>query len=406
VAQLRKGLDLLATLPATDWRQQQELYLQVTIVPALIATKGYAAPEVGEGIATGRALAEQLDRPDYLARLLYGQWVFRFVRAEHHLALAHARELEKLGESRVDPIVLSLGHIYHGNTLFNLGEFTDARALYEQCHILFDPAHRSAYTGMTAEEPRHVLRVYLAATLMYLGLLDQAQERVNEALADAHELGHIHSLVFTLGRVCWVEWAAGLASDARQHSTELVTLATEHGFPLWLGFGIIHRGWSSVGLGKTEEGLRSLTEGLSVQNATGGVTWVPWTMTLLADAHVKLNQIADAQSCLAEAERLIARTDERYSEAELHRVRGDMLNAMGDSGLAEESYRRALVVARHQRATTLELRAATSLARLRRNQGKFNEARDLLTSVCDWFKQGHDTPVLKDAKALLEQLAS
>jgi predicted ATPase len=361
---------------------------------------------VGETIARARALAEQLGRADYLVRLLCGQWVFRFVRAEHRLALAHAKEIEKFGEDRNDPVALSLGHIYHGNTRFNLGEFAAARALYEQCHTLFGTAHRSEYAGLAAEDPRHVLLVYLAATLTYLGFIDQGRTRMNEALADARQLGHVHSPVFTLGHVCWIEWAAASPRQAQEHSAELVALATEHGFPLWLGFGIIHRGWSLVALGQAEEGLRSLTEGLSVQSATGGVTWMPWTLTLFADAHAKLNEVAQAQNCLAEAVQIIERTDERYSEAELHRVRGDLQNATGDQAVADQSYHRALAVARQQSAKTFELRAATSLARLWRDQGKRDEARNLLASVYGWFTEGFDTLDLKEAKALLEQLAA
>jgi predicted ATPase len=212
-------------------------------------------------------------------------------------------------------------------------------------------------------------------------------------------------LVFTLGHVCWVEWAAASPREAQEHSAELVALATEHGFPLWLGFGIIHRGWSLVALGQAEEGLRSLTEGLSVQSATGGVTWMPWTLTLFADAHAKLNEVAQAQNCLAEAVQIIERTDERYSEAELHRVRGDLQSATGDQAAADQSYHRALAVARQQSAKTLELRAATSLARLWRDQGKRDEARDLLAPVYGWFTEGFDTLDLKEAKALLDELA-
>ena len=405
-AQLQKGLDITSGMPDGPRRQHHELDLLVTIVPALIATKGYAAPVVGETIARARALAEQLDRADYLARLLYGQWVFRFVRAEHRLALAHAQEIEKLGEDRNDPVVLALGHIYHGNTRFNLGEFAAARALYEQCDAVFDPANRSAFTGMAAEEPRHVLLVYLAATLTYLGFIDQGRSRMNEALADARRLGHVHSLVFTLGHVCWVEWAASSPREAQQHATELVALASEHGFPLWLGWGIVHRGWSLAALGQAQEGLSLLTEGLSVQSATGGVTWMPWTLTLFADAHAKLNEVAQAQNCLAEAVQIIERTDERYSEAELHRVRGDLQNATGDQAAADQNYHRALAVARQQSAKTFELRAATSLARLWRDQGKRDAARDLLAPVYGWFTEGFDTLDLKEARALLDELAS
>jgi class 3 adenylate cyclase/predicted ATPase len=409
VAELQKGLHLLASLPDNAQRQQQEhqqqeLDLQVALGPALIATRGYAAPVVGETIARARALAEQLGRVDYLVPMLYGQWVFRFVRAEHRLALAHAQEIEKLGGDRNDATVLSLGHIYHGNTRFNLGEFTAARALYEQGHALLDPAHRPANAGLAAENPWHVLLVYQAATLTYLGFIDQGRARMNEALADARRLGHVHSLVFTLAHVCWIEWAASSPREAQQHAAELVALASEHGFPLWLGWGIVHRGWSLAALGQAQEGVSLLTEGLSVERATGGITWMPWALTLLAEAHAKLDQLVEATNCLAEAGQIVERTDERYSEAELHRLRGDVMSASGDQAAAEQNYYQALAVAKRQSAKVFELRAATSLARLWREQGKHAEARDLLGSVYDWFTEGFDTRDLKEAKALLDEL--
>jgi class 3 adenylate cyclase/predicted ATPase len=404
VIQLKKGLNLLASMPDGPWRWNQELNLQVTIAPALIAIKGYAAPEVGETIARARALAEQLDRADYLVRLLYGQWVFRFVRAEHRLALSHAREIEILGETRNDTAVLLLGHIYHGNTRFNLGDFTTARGLYERCVMV--SAYRTAFSGVAAEDPYHVRLVYLAAALTYLGYINQASPLMNEALADARQSGHVHSLVFTLGHVAWVEWATGSTRQAQERGKELTALCTEHGFPLWLGFGMIHQGWSLTALDQAQQGLVLLTEGLSVVRSTGGVTWVPWALTLLAETCSKLGRWVEARNHLAEAAQMIETSDERFSEAEMHRLLGALVNAMGDQAAAEENHQRALTVARQQSAKTLELRAATSLARLWRDQGKRTEAHGLLAPVYGWFTEGFDTPVLKEAKALLEELSA
>jgi len=147
-------------------------------------------------------------------------------------------------------------------------------------------------------------------------------------------------------------------------------------------------------------------EGLSVIRATGELDSVPWVLILLAEAHAKLKQPAEGLHYLAEAARLMEMSDERRAEAELHRLRGDLLSATSDQAAAEENYRRALTVARRQSAKTFELRAATSLARLWRNRGKRSEARDLLAPIYGWFTEGFDTPVLKEAKTLLDELAS
>ena len=228
---------------------------------------------------------------------------------------------------------------------------------------------------------------------------------MNEALADARQLRHVHSLVFTLGHVCWIEWAANAPTDALKHAEELVVLANEHGFPLWLGWGIFHRGWSLVALGQIQEGLGSLTQGLSLERATGGVTWIPWALTLLGEAYAKLGRFVEAQDCLAEAAQITEVTDERFSEAEMYRQRGNLLDDTGDRTGAEQAYHQALSVANRQGTKIFELRAAINLARLWRDQGKRIEARDLLAPVYGWFTEGFDTPVLQDAKALLDELA-
>jgi predicted ATPase len=220
-------------------------------------------------------------------------------------------------------------------------------------------------------------------------------------LAEARRLERPYTLVFVLGVASWAQWPSGSSVVAEGYAEEQVAVSNQHGFPMWAGWGAVHRGWSLTELGRPEEGRTSLVEGLSVIRGIGEVTSVPWLLILLAEAHRKLGE---GLKHLAEAAHLIETTDERCAEAELHRLRGDLLNATGDQVAAEGNYQRALEVARRQNARTFELRAATSLVRLWYGQGKRTEARDLLSPIYGWFTEGFDTPVLQDAKNLLDQL--
>jgi class 3 adenylate cyclase/predicted ATPase len=405
VAQLQKGLDLLADLPNDPWRQQRELDLRIALAPALIATKGYSAPDVGDTLVRARALAEQLDRSDYLVPLLYGQWAYHLVRSEYRLALSLAQNVEKIGEAQNNRAVRLLGLYLHAIVRFFLAEFAAARALFERCHGLDEPAHRAIYANITAEDPHAVMLVYLAVTLTFLGYVDQGRRRKIEACAAARELGHLYSLSFALMLASLTEWVANSPGGVQQYANESAALADEHDFPLLLGYGTIYRGWSMAALGQAREGLALLTNGLSMIRATGATISEPWALTMSADAYGKLGQLDESRNCLAKALQIIEATEERYSEAEVYRLRAELLDAVGNSAGAEQSYHQALDVAKRQSAKIFELRAATSLSRLWRDQGKRTEARDLLAPTYNWFTEGFDTPVLQDAKALLDDLA-
>jgi len=184
-----------------------------------------------------------------------------------------------------------------------------------------------------------------------------------------------------------------------------VALSNEHGFPLWLGLGLLQHGRSLTALGQLQDGLAVLARGLSVLRAAGTVVHTPRALCSLAEAHAKVGQFDEAQNCLVGAAQLIETTQERCDEVELHRLRGDMMNVRGDQAAAEQKYHRALALAERQSAKTLGLRAAISLARLWRDQGKCREAHDRLALMYSSFTEGFDTPVLRDAKALLDQLA-
>jgi class 3 adenylate cyclase/tetratricopeptide (TPR) repeat protein len=405
VAQLQRGLELLANMPEESRPVQQELDLEIALGRALMAARGYSAPAVADTLVRARALAERFDRPDRLTALLYSQWGFHSVRAEHELALSLAEQMEKLGETRKDQATLLLGHYIHGASCHYRGEFVTARGLLELCDGLSDPAARAICAAITVADPHAASRGHFALTLALLGHIDQGRACADEALSEARSLDHPFTVAFVLSKVCAVEAAAGLPLDTLRYAEELLSLSNEHGFPLWLGLGLLQRGRSLTALGQAQDGLPLLAKGLSVLRGAGAVVHTPRALCFLAEAYAKLGHLQEGQNCLVEAAQLIETTQERSSEAELHRLRGDMLNARGDQAAAEQNYRRALAVTERQGAKTFGLRAAASLARLWCAQGKCTEARDLFALVYGSFTEGFDTPVLRDAKAMLDQLA-
>jgi class 3 adenylate cyclase/tetratricopeptide (TPR) repeat protein len=401
VAQLRKGLGVLAGVPDGRWRQQQELDLQIALGSALTATSGFSAADVELALTRARLLAEQLDRREHLLPLIVGQFTLHVMRGEHRLALALGEQLQQIGEARNDVAAQLLGHFLHGASRSILGELVAALALLERSTGLADPTHR-IIDGLSFD-PYALLLGWLAQTLACLGYVDQARSRMDEALSDARRLGHVHTLALVLSFRNRLGWLIG---SPKVHTEEVLTLATGQGFPHYLGLALAYRGWSLVTFGQAKEGLALLTQGLAELRTMRSVLWTPMLFTWLAEAHTVLGQPTEARGCLAETARIVETTEERWAEAELlHRVPGDLLNASGDQSAAERHYRQAISVAERQSAKLFQLRASTSLARLWRDQGKRTEARDLLGPIYNWFTEGFDVPDLKDAKALLDELA-
>jgi tetratricopeptide (TPR) repeat protein len=400
VAQLRKGLDALTALPDGLRRRQQELDLQLALRPALAFTKGLSAPDVGETIARARALAEQLDRPEDLVRLSFGQWAFHLGRSEYKLALSLAEQIEKIAEARKDVSAQLRGRRANGMTRLHLGEFVAARALLDQGHGLAD-AHRGIGAGLA--DPYATMLAYLAVTLAYLGYIDQSRLRLEEALTETRRLRHAQTLTVVLIFANWTGWITRSRVMGR-YTEELLAISTEHRLPFHFGWATAFHGASLTALGQAHEGLTLLTQGLEALRATGTVTNTSIVLMRIAEAYAMVGQPSDGLNCLAEAAQIIETTDERCHEAELHRLRGDLLNATGDPSAAKRSYHQALTVAKLQSAKLLELKASLSLARLWYKQNRHGEARDLLAPIYGWVTEGFDMPDLKEAKALLEKM--
>ena len=239
-----------------------------------------------------------------------------------------------------------------------------------------------------------------------LGYPDQALARLYEALALAHELSHPYSLAFARCGAAYIYHFRRDVPAVHEHAEVAVTISTEQGFPHWAAQGMSWRGWALAMQGQGKEGMAQVRQGVAAWQASGAAILVPYFCTLLAEVSAHLGHTEDGLQALTEAYTLVEQQEERWWEAEISRLRGVLLLRQPGTPQAEAAtwLQRALDVARHQEAKSLELRAATSLARLWQHQGKRAEARELLAPVYGWFTEGFDTADLQDAKALLGEL--
>ena len=408
------AIERLQALPDTSERRQHELALQVALGVPLTATKSWAALEVGNVYRRARKLCEQLGDSPELFPVLSGLQAFYFVRAEYKPAHELAEHLLRSAQSQQDPALLVVAHNALGIVLFARGELALARTHLEHGSALYDAQqhHALAFRYLSLDLGVHCLN-YTAEALWLLGYPEQALQRSREALSLAQALSHPFSLAMVLS------WAARLhqyrrEGQAVQDRTEAaLALSTEQGFPFWLAWGTMLRGWTLADQGQGEAGVSQIREGLAAWQTTGTEIYRPYFLALLAEVQGKAGQTEEGLRVVNEALAIVERTEERFYEAELYRLKGELLlhderrmqNDERQTQEAETCFQQALAVARQQQAKSWELRAATSLARLWQSRGKTTEAHDLLTPVYEWFTEGFDTADLKDAKALLDGLS-
>jgi predicted ATPase len=404
-AQLQKGLDQLAMLPDNSERQRQELDFCSALGAVLLAVKGHAAPETGHAYARARELWEHLGSPSEFFRIPYGQSLYHAICGELDRAQRLDEDLLRLSRQRNDSAGLVLGHLSSGRNLSFAGRFTPSRSHLEEVLALYDPSSHRSLAHQAGFHPHVHSRAVLGIVLFCLGYPDQAFAQSGAAIAEAQRLAHPPSLAVSLtpGNILLSLVGGNVALDKR--AEQLAAVATEQGFAHWRAQGTIYRGWVRVKNGDVAEGISLLRGGSAAYRATGAKVWMPNYTGLLARACEIAGRIEEALTLLDDALQIVDRTGERWVEAELYRHKGQLLLRQGHAEAAEELYRKALSIAREQEAKLWELRAAASLARLRRDQGRRAQARDLLGPVYDWFTEGFDTPDLKQAKALLDELA-
>jgi DNA-binding SARP family transcriptional activator/predicted ATPase len=404
ITHLTKGLSLLATLPDSTERDRQELAMQLLLGVARIA-HGTSVQEVETAYQRARELGHRTGERSEICQALGQMAVFHYVRAEHHQAYELAQEARSEAQLAGDPALMAWSHWHLGLTMFCLGEHSAAREHLQQVIEFYDPAqHHKLFTQLFSADAGLSAMAYAACCLWALGYPDQALSIGQEAIARARQSGHLFSLcdVLCYGG-CVLDTMRGDVQALKEHADELLRLAEKA--QTWLPPAIWHRGTAMVLMGKPEEGMAQLREGISLQRSGGKRCYLPVTLGMVAEAQAAAGQHKAGLVTLAEALSLVDETDERHWEAELRRLRGELLLALGNEAEAEANLLNAIEVAQSQRATSLELRATTSLARLWQAQAKVAEARQALAAIYDWFTEGFDTADLKEARALLEELA-
>jgi class 3 adenylate cyclase/predicted ATPase len=414
VAQLTRALNQIATLPASPALRREEMKLQVALITPLTHVKGYAAPETNAAVERARQLIEQAetlgeppDDPLLLFSVLYGFWVANYVAFDGGMMRELSTEFLALAEKQRATMPLSVGHRLVGTSLACTGDIAQGRAHLDRAAALYNPTEHRPLALRFGQDVRVAILSNRALALWMLGYPTAALADTDQLLTDAREIGQAATVMYALFHAAHIQLFRGNYQAVNTLGEEVVALAEEKGALLWKGSGVIDQGYVSALTGKASDAVQMITAGIGLWRATGATAWMPLYRLHLAKAYSELDQFDEAWRNIRDAMSAIEDTKERWWEAEVNRTAGEitLLSPERDAAKAEEYFERALAVARQQQAKSWELRAAMSLARLWRDQGKVSQARELLAPVYGWFTEGFDTRDLKEAKALLAELA-
>jgi predicted ATPase len=301
-----------------------------------------------------------------------------------------------------------IGHRLMGMALLHTGDLSKGRAHYDQALALYDPAEHRPLALRFGQDVAVATLSFRAMALWTLGYPQAALNDVENALKYAREIGQAATLMYALSVISVTYIHCGNYPGLSAQLDELVALANEKDAPLWRAVGILMQGCILALTGKAQDALPMLISGISAWRSTGSTFWFPLSSPFLARAHADVGQFDDAWRSIGEATTAIQTTKEAWYAAELNRIAGEIAlkSPEPDASKAEKYFESALAIARAQQAKSWELRAAMSMARLWRDQGKRDKARELLAPVYGWFTEGFDTLDLKEAKALLDELAA
>ena len=413
IEQLTRALAQIATLPSTPALRREEINLQVALITPTMHVKGYAAPETKAVVERANVLIKEAEslgeliEPQLLFSVLYGFWVANYLAFNGEVMRDHAAQFLTLAEKQGAPGPIMAGHRLLGTSLLMAGDFAGSRTHLDRAMEYYDPTvHRPVDTRFGRDIGTAVL-YYRSWVHWMLGDPAAALADAGHALKDAREIGQAATLMPAL---CLTGFTCILCGDyaaANTRSDEAIPLAEEKGAAPWKAWGMLVRGCVLAQTGKAVQALEIMTQGMSAWRSTGATVYMPLFLSPLARCYAELGKFNDAWHHIGEAMATVKTTKESWCEAEINRIAGEIALMSRDRAAAkgEAYFQRALAIARQQQAKSWELRAAMSLARLWRDQGKGQQARELLAPVYGWFTEGFDTRDLREAKALLAELA-
>jgi len=412
IEQLTRALSLITTLPSTPALRREEIKLQAAIITPLLHVNGYASPETKAAaerarllIEQAQALGEPTEDPLLLFAVLYGLWVSSYVAANGDVMRELATQFLAFAEQEGTTAPILIAHRIMGIASMYAGEIERSRAHLDQGLALYDHTEHRSLAARFGVDARVSIFCYRSWALWFLGRPGAALADADEAITGARAIGQAATLIYALGHATFTYLHCGNYAKASAAIDELSALVDETGSLHWKSHVMMNRGWLFAVTGNASDAVAAINSGIAAYRSTGAAVWLPLHLSCLARAHAELDQLDLARGCISEAMDAVAASREKWWEAEVHRITGEITLMERDAAKAEACFERALAVAREQHAKSWELRAAMSMARLWREQGKRDEARELLAPVYGWFTEGFDTLDLKQAKALLDELA-
>ena len=399
--------EILPALAEGRKRLRREVETLLLLGRVLMATKGWARDEVECIYQRARAICEQLGDRSRLLETLWGMICVTFVRGDFRSTRSLGAEVLRSARILQDTGYAILGHMELGGTTFHLGEpSSETLRHFRRAKALYDPRQHRSYVGRFGVDIGLFASSWAAHYLWYAGLVDQARAQAEETVELARGLAHPFSLAVSLAYAAMLYQFCRDRARVDSLAEATIAVCAEHGFPYYLAWAEVLRGWSLALAGLTDLGLADMRRGIQVWDSTAGAR-LPYYRSLLAEACAKAGQIDEALEALSDAGADMQRTEERWWEPELHRLRGELLRSelMNRGQEAEAHLRQGIEAACRQRAKSLELRAALSLGTLWCQQGRPSDGSRLIAGVYAGFTEGLDTPDLREAKLLIDDLA-